>query len=1257
MGDTGATISVISYETVKKLALLKAISRTNESLVGPAGGKLESLGQIEVSFKIDGMKEKFSLSFIVVKNLQFKILLGLDFFKKNDILLDFKSGLIKKGRSTSKLHFFGEKEREHVNATVFNKNIDESSANDNEKWLEKIKIGDVDKENIEKFIDFLVKNEKIFAKSLKDLGTTHILEQEINTIDEVPVTKRPFRLEHSRREAMDQIIDEMLEANILEESTSAYCAPALLVKKSDGSDRLVIDYRSLNEKIVKENNFNLNVNEIFDFLYGKVVFSTLDLRSGYYQIKLAKKDRHKTAFSTQKGHFQYKVSPMGLCHSPTVFQRLMQKVLGKLQYKCLAIFLDDVLVASESIEGHFEDLKKVFHCLREANLKLPPSKCHFSKNNISFLGYKIDERGLQPDESKIEAVKKYPVPRCRRDVKAYLGLVGFYRRFISNFTEISLPLVELTKLKIPFKWSETANESFENLKKRLLCPPILRHPNLEKDFIIFSDASNFSIGCTLAQEDELGRKYAIAYASRKLSQCEVNYNIFEKELVGLVFALNQFHTYIYGRKTTVYIDNNALTYIKNMSLPSGRYLRTILKIQEYDLRIIHHPGSSNVVADALSRIKYTDGDPRVENQNVDFLRGNQPAPSQISKWKVEICKELRIKYDEVKVPTSVLDETSDDYFFDQLSIWLTGRKEHQKELRLLLHRFEQSKRKYFDVNFIKSDLTMSQHLRQLKNKGKATETELQATACLFKIPILLQNSEGEKIFLPSTDSFLKAVPPYGFCLTLKLIKDNVFKIILPKPTNSKTLNAVARDENVVFMPELKQLRRLQEKDTFCKKWIQFLKTGEREGISKNVLNFYKNKLFINDQDILCFKQATKTKRRTKIRIVVPEALIGEVLKTAHNIRAGGHLGRERTWNMVEATCYRPGLRKIVNFYVKNCKNCLEKKARNKDSEVQAEAIETASFPWQHISVDILGPLQKTPRGNKFLLVVVDRFSKWVEAFPLPSTTTVVIAEKLINEIFCRYGICESLLCDNASYFESALFNEIMKQFNINKKLIPCYAARCNAQVERYNLTLINSLKTFSMDEKLNWDTSIHYTLLALRNSVNLSTGETPSFILFGRPLKLPLDLIFHKSMEAENKPAHQYAVDLSEEMKKLDDKVRAVNLEARKRYLTYANRNKKPTKIKPGDIVMIYTPILKKGLSKKLTSTMRGPARVVEKVGKVCFNVKMLTGKKISRVHANRLKLFNPEAEEHVRKTWSAELTDSDNENISESVNEESDAE
>lgn len=1257
MGDTGATISVISYETVKNLGLLNNISQAKEKLVGPAGGRLESLGQIEFSFTIEGIKSTFSLNFIVVKGLQFKILLGLDFFKKNDILLNFKSGKIKRGKNTSKLYFFGEKERVHVNATVFNKNSDHSQVVVDEPWLKKVKIGEVGEENMEIITKFLERNEKVFAKSLMDLSTTHILEQEINTIDDIPVTKRSFRLEHSRREAMNRIIDEMLEANILEESTSGYNAPALLVKKSDGSDRLVIDYRSLNEKIIKENNFNLNINEIFDFLHGKIVFSTLDLRSGYYQIKLSKKDRHKTAFSTQKGHFQYKVSPMGLCHSPTVFQRLMQKVLGKLQYKTLAIFLDDVLVASESIDDHLKDLENVFGSLKEANLKLHPSKCHFFKDNISFLGYKIDKRGLQPDEKKVETVKNYPVPKCRRDVKAFLGLVGFYRRFISNFTEISLPLVELTKLKVSFKWSETANSAFENLKKRLLCPPILRHPNLNKNFIIFSDASNFSIGCTLAQEDELGLKYAIAYASRKLSQCEVNYNIFEKELVGLVFALNQFHTYIYGRKTTVYVDNNALTYIKGMSLPSGRYLRTILKIQEYDLKIIHQPGSNNVVADALSRIRYTDNDTRVENQKIDFLQGKQPTPSQISKWKVEVCTELKFKRSEEVVPTPVLDENSDDYFFDQLAIWLTGEKDKQKDFRLLLHKFEQNKKKYFDGNFIKSDLTMSQHLRQLKNKGRATETELQATACLFKIAILLQNTKGEKIFLPSTDSFLKVVPPYGLCLKLESEKGNIFKFVTPEFKNNKNINAVTRNQNVVFMPELKQLQKLQEKDNFCRKWIQFIKMGIKEGISKSVINFYKNKLFINDQNILCFTQSSRTKRRTKIRIVVPESLIGEVLKTAHNIRSGGHLGRERTWNMVESTCYRPGLRKIVNFYVKNCKACLEKKARNKNAEVQAEPIETASFPWQHISVDILGPLQKTPRGNKFLLVVVDRFSKWVEAFPLPSTTTVAIAEKLINEIFCRYGICESLLCDNASYFESALFNEIMSQFNIKKKLIPCYAARCNAQVERFNLTLINSLKTFSHDDKINWDSSINYTLLALRNSVNLSTKETPSFILFGRPLKLPLDLIFHKNMESGNKPAHQYAVELSDEMKKLDEKVRAVNLEARKKYLNYANKNKQPTKIKPGDIVFIYTPILKKGMSKKLTSTMRGPARVIEKVGKVCFNVKTLTGKKLLRVHANRLRLFNPEAEEHVKKTWSAELSDSENEHTQESEEEGSDSE
>ena len=267
---------------------------------------------------------------------------------------------------------------EFVNTVHFNATISPKvSKNKEGVWYENIKMGYLTETDRNRLLQFLFKHESIFAKSLEELGTTDVLTHEIITKDNCPVAKRPYRLEHSKREAMNKIIGELLSANIIEESTSPYSAPALLVKKSDDSERLVIDYRALNEKIVQENTFNLNVNDVFDFLFGKKYFSTLDLKSGYYQIKMAEEHKEKTAFSTHTNHYQFLKCPMGLKNAPSTFQRLMIKVLGKLQFQCVAVFLDDILIASPTLEKHFEDLRKVFECLEKAKLRLHPSKCFF----------------------------------------------------------------------------------------------------------------------------------------------------------------------------------------------------------------------------------------------------------------------------------------------------------------------------------------------------------------------------------------------------------------------------------------------------------------------------------------------------------------------------------------------------------------------------------------------------------------------------------------------------------------------------------------------------------------------------------------------------------------------------------------------------------------------------------------------------------------------------------------------------------------
>lgn len=1347
MLDTGATLSVISFDTIMFFGLRSHMRATSEILRGPSGEKLNSIGEIQISFKITNIPNKvFTLHFIVIRDLQFCVLLGLEFIRKYKLGMEFDNNTLRHGNASSPFYFLSTPPRlkeehhtlsisrvntlqypsmigkqkcplkiakgtvidpfsqgwvkiiipekfmgrsmdftpaktcqgilfgklsvyegkiqiynynnfefflkenitigflfhikgEHMNATVFPTNPQKVS-NTEAPWYTKLKFGELDDEIKNRLLKFLIFNEKVFAKSLNDLGATDILQHEIKTKDNLPVAKRPYRLEHSKRESMSKIIEELLAANIIEESTSPYSAPALLVRKQDGSDRLVIDYRALNEKIVQSNTFNLNVNDVFDFLHGKNFFSTLDLKSGYYQINMAREDKSKTAFSTHENHYHFLKCPMGLKNAPSTFQRLMIKVLGKLQFKSVAVFLDDILIASETLESHFNDLENVFNCLKQANLKLHPSKCFFLKKEIKFLGYIIDERGLRPDPSKIETVKTYPTPTSRRDVKAFLGLTGFYRRFIKDFSAISLPLFELTKLNKPFTWSARANEAFENLKIKLLSPPILRHPNLNKDFIIFSDSSGFSVGCTLAQKDDNNQTYAIAYASRKLNNHEIHYDIFNKELTGVVFALKQFHTYVFGRTSSLVVDNRALVYLKNMKEPNARQLRIILKLQQYDMNIIHKPGTSNVVADAFSRIKYKNEDENVDNEILNFLENKQPAIEKINFWKKQICGELGLTISN-SINTNTIFATSDpDNFFKQISFWLSGSEDSHQLIRQFIHSFELSKKKYFDRAFIKKDLTISQHLRALKKNGAATVTELQAVACIFKIPILEEFEKSEKVYLPSTDSFIKSIPPEGLFLRVERSKEDIFTFSFPDLGKTNTVAVIKNNEKIVVeMPEIKDIVNLQKKDDFCAKWLDFLKTGNCTNISKNSINFYKTKLSINEHNILSFKD-----KRKKIRIVLPESLIGEVLKASHKLKSGGHLGRERTWKMVENTCYRPGLRNIVNNYVKNCTLCMNKKARSKIQEVEATEIKTANFPFQDISIDILGPLPKTPRGNKYLLVIVDRFSKWTEALPLPDTSTQMIAEKLIGEIFCRFGIPETLLCDNATYFESKLFDEIMTQFGIKKRLIPTYTARANSQVERYNLTIINSLKCFTDEDKTHWDISINYTLLAMRNSVCVSTAETPSFVLFGRQLKLPLDLIFHKDLNIERKDPSDYAKSLFNNMRDLDRKIKLINTEQRRKYLSYANKTRAPTTLKVGDLVMIHTPALRKGQSKKLTNLMKGPARIIEKLGRTCFHVKTLGGKVMKRVHANRLRSFDPTIEEHFTRPWCAELSESEEE-------------
>lgn len=460
----------------------------------------------------------------------------------------------------------------------------------------------------------------LFTEDVTNSATTKI-KHHISTIDSEPIYQRPFRLPQVQQEEIKHQIDKLLSEKIIRPSESPWASPVHIVpKKLDQSGvqkwRMVIDYRKLNER-TKSDKFPLpNIEELFSKLQGNQYFSTLDLTSGYHQILMSTDSIEKTAFSTPNGHYEFLRMPFGLKNAPATFQRMMNSVLHQETSRnvCL-VYLDDIIVYSKTKQDHINRLQQVFEALRQANLKLNKNKCVFMSEEIEFLGHVLNRDGLKPNQKKIEAINKFPIPKTLKEVRAFLGLIGYYRKFVPNLSKIIKPLTDATKKNAVIDINDKKYiEAIQTCKRLLTNAPILAFPDFNKTFVITTDASDIALGAVLSQDN-----HPIAYASRTLSSTEQKYNTTEKELLGILWAITQFRPYVYGRKFTLRTDHKALIWLTKLKEPNQKLTRWKLKLQDYDYTIEHVKGKDNFVADALSRVEiYHHSDSDSDSMNVNF---------------------------------------------------------------------------------------------------------------------------------------------------------------------------------------------------------------------------------------------------------------------------------------------------------------------------------------------------------------------------------------------------------------------------------------------------------------------------------------------------------------------------------------------------------------------------------------------------------------------------------------------------------------
>jgi hypothetical protein len=808
------------------------------------------------------------------------------------------------------------------------------------------------------------------------------IKHKINTGDTPPKRQRPYRQPQHILESIDTTINQLLTQNIIKECDSEWASPVTCVPKKDGSLRMCGDYRYINSA-TKMDAFPIpNIEDMKEYFTGATIFTGIDLKDAYLGIEIAEEDQDKTAIITRKGLYKYTRMAFGLKNAPATFNRLMNKIFKDYNGKFVTVYFDDINAYDKTFNEHIIHLKLLLDRMRQYNLKAKPSKCKFGVKDLNWMGYIVSADGIKPDPRLVNKITNMPTPTNLNELRQILGLTNYYRQFIPNYAKISTPLYQLTKKNIKYIWNDPQQQSFDILKQKLISYPILRPPDFNNPFILYTDASDYAIGAVLGQLDikDNNKEYVVGYYSRMLNKAECKLSVTDKECKALVSAIKHFYPYVGYKQITVYVDHISLIYLQNIKEMHGTLGRMSLYLQQFDLILKYKPGKIHNNADALSRISEqgiinnltdinnTDNTPQIEPANKIPLEIKEP----------EFLNELQLNNNKNLINFKIIKE--------------------EQEKDPVLHTVSE---------LIKNDM--------------AEESELT-----------LRQSHGYK--------------------TVEKAKD----------------------------------------------LIQSFKDDEYEIIIKDGLLYNYNHI--------------------DYRLIIPsnELLRITILKQFHNEM--GHSGEIKTLTLMRPRVWWSTMLKDIKEWIKSCEVCSKSKGRSNKNEISAkyniishdkiDLTDETKLP-ESFSTLVVDHTDIDSNGRyKYLLCIIDRTTRWAEAYPCKTKNSEEYLTILRNQWIPHYGIPKYILSDHGGAFESKIVDEFYQTYGIESIYSTSYNPQSHGLIEIFNKTLKGILRSLNIEQRDNdehiipWIDLLPQAMFYYRVTIHHTLKVSPYEMVFSHKPKL-----------------------------------------------------------------------------------------------------------------------------------------------------------